>query len=362
MSLWNVYIGGVTEDVWNYHPRPNTDTTIPARGIEHFLFDDFDGSLTHKGTTEGDLFSPQSLARHPAQPVLYAAEFAHPGRLVSFTIRHDGSLDRQSTAQTHGAMAISVALHPNATLAYVGHLGDGVISVCRLGLAGEITDSDPVVVPTEGRCGTKIHHVRVTPDARALIATDFGRDEVATYPLSPGGDILPEPVARVTFPRGSSPRQVELHPSGKYAYAVGVGDSHLYVLEAENYVPRRIVDRHPLAPAGVKGKPAAAETSLHPDGNTLYVGVRGVDSIVAFTLDEAGRAVYRYIVPSEGRSPRSVELDPSGKYLFVGNWHSNRILVFAVTDTGHLLPVGDGVDVPSPSSIIFAPTFDRSEQ
>ena len=357
MSLWNVYVGGVTEDVWKYHPRPNPDTTIPARGIERFLFDDSDGSLSHQETTEGDLFSPQHLVRHPTMPVLYAAEFARPGRLLAFAIHRDGHLERKSAVETNGALAISAAVHPNGTHAYVGHLGDGVITASQLGSGGEIVASEPIIEPNTNANGpaSKIHHVRIAPGAGALIATDFGRDEIFAYPLSQSGNLSRDPITRVSFPEGSSPRQVELHPSGKYAYAVGVGDCHLYVLEAENFVPHRIISRHPVAQPGFPGKSSAAETSLHPDGTRLFVGVRGADSISTFGLDGSGGATWQHNVPSFGCSPRAIELDPSGNFLFVGNWHSNRVVVFKGADMDKLLTSHDHIDVPSPSSFVFVP-------
>ncbi|WP_193749522.1 beta-propeller fold lactonase family protein [Rhodococcus triatomae] len=354
MALWHVYVGGVTEDVWQYHPRPNPDTTIPARGIEHLLFDDSSYSLVHKETTEGDLFSPQNLVLNPNTPVLYAAEFAVPGRLVSFEIGCHGRLERGSSIETHGAMAISASVHPKGTRIYVGHLGDGVISMGRIDTSGMVVVTEPVVAPAS--LGSKVHHVCISPCATTLLATDFGLDQIVSYPLNDVGDLSPEPISRVTLPAGCAPRQVEVHPSGKYVYTVGVGDCHLYVLEAEDFIPRRIIARYPIGPLGLDDIGSAAETSMSLDASRLFVGVRGADSLSTFDLDVSGLPTRQRSVPSLGRSPRSIEVAPSGRSLLVGNWHSNRVEVFSGADSDSLHATGGGLAIPSPSSFVFVPS------
>ncbi len=353
MSLWNLYVGGLTEDVWHYHPRPPEDATIPARGIETFIYDDSVGSVVHQETTAGDLFSPQHLIEHPNLPVIYAAEFARPGRLISFMIHPNGHLERQSTTQTNGNLAICAAIHPNGTRAYVGHLGDGAIATIPLDRSGRI-DEDAAFSTIRNGSGTKIHHLVVTPSGDALIATDFGRDEITCYSLDSAGEIRTSFKTKVRFPDDCSPRQIDLHPSGKYAYVVGIGDSHLYVLECTNFHPRRIVGKHSVTAPALMDSSSVAETSLHADGRRLFVGIRGADRIAVFHLSASGFVENKYEVSSFGKSPRSVKVDPSGKFLFVANWHSNQVRIFDGAGGGAVLTSKQAVEIPSPSSFAFS--------
>ena len=349
MTLFNVYIGGVTGDVWKYFPNLDPDATIPSKGVMHFIFDDTKGLLEQSDTVGGDLFSPQYLALHPSLPVLYAAEFAAPGRLASFNIDVDGRLRSSSRVKTLGAMAIAVAINPSGTYAYVVHLGDGVLAACPLDGTGSIIEATSV---SPSLSGTKLHHAVVTPNGEALIVVDFGADGIYVYQLDKAGIPLNTP-SRIDFPAGSSPRHIELHPSGQFAYALGEGDARLYVLEAEDHIPRRIISSHSVSPTNFSGRCSPSELQLHPDGQTLFVGVRRADCISVFDVGDAGEISVLHHQPSHGRNPRTLSLDPGGRHLLVGNWHSNDMTVFAIDEDRRLSPIGSPTYVPSPSSIVF---------
>ncbi len=354
MPRWNVYVGGVTHEVWNHFPAPEPNTIIPSKGIERFVFDDATGSLIPVDSAGDDLSSPQYVELHPTLPVLYAAEFASPSRVVSFDIGRDGQLARRSIVDSRGTMAIAVGVHPTGTHAYVAHFGDGVLTACRLDDDGGLTAAEPVVSPSAVESHSKLHHVRVTHNGDKAVVADFGSDEVVTYAIDDSGMLSSQPIGRVRFPTGSRPRHIEFHPSGRIVYVVGEGDARLHVLQADDFAPQRILHSQPTAPANAPGA-SPSEMRLHPDGSTLFVGVRRADCITAFAVDEAGVARTLYHQPSGGQSPRAVSLDPSGRHLLVGNWHSNRLVVFAIDGERGLTPVDDPIEAHSPSSIVFAP-------
>lgn len=366
MSLWTVYVGCFTNDIWSYYPRPARDASQPSDGIEQLLFDDEHGTIQHLGSHDGDLSSPQYLAVHPTLPVLYAADFADPGRLTSFTMDRDQQLSRQSTIGTKGSMASAVAVHPSGSHAYVAHLGDGVVSSCEVDSEGALGDSEvihssPVGIdagrPTNQLFGYKgagprSHQVRATPNGNALLLTDVALDEVVTYGLTQAGEPSPEPIGRIQFPEGSAPRHVEFHPSGEVVYVVGEQDGHLYVLEADESVPTRITNRIPLPPLGYERRTLPSELALHPHCSTLVVGLRGPDCIAVIAVDDTGRVRVDHHESSRGRDPRAVRFDPSGQHVLVGNWQSNNVAVLAL-EGSRLREVGQPVHVPSPSSIVF---------
>src|SRR5882757_5035964 len=148
MSLWNVYVGGFTKEFADEVQKLNKTANIfwkgqyprftatPSEGIERLVFDDATGAVRHLGNAARDLVSPQYLAPHPKQPVLYAAEWGRPGRLSAFAIGPDGTLERQSTIDTLGEFAVAVSIHPSGKAAYVAHWGDGSVSAVSLDDAG----------------------------------------------------------------------------------------------------------------------------------------------------------------------------------------------------------------------------------
>ncbi|MFI7190228.1 lactonase family protein [Nocardia nova] len=368
MTNWHLYIGCFTEDLWLHFPRPESDTTISSRGIEHLIFDDDTGALRDVGLASDNLASPQYLALHPRLPVLYAAEFSRPGKLVTFEICADGRLKRRTAQNSLGTLAVATSVHPSGAAVYVGHLGDGVLTSCTLDAEGGILDMKVAVPGAAGAridkgerfnyrgAGPKHHQVRITADGRALVVTDVASDAVVSYAVDPRDGSIGEVISRVHFPEGAAPRHIEFHPRGNIAYVVGEGDATLYVLEARRGVPLRILSSCVLAPpSGEKDKCLPSELHLHPDRRTLFVGLRRADRIAVLDVDATGRVKLLHYEACGGRDPRAVRASPTGRHLFVGNWASNNVAVFSVDDKRRLKPVGQPVEVPSPSSFVFVP-------
>ncbi|GAA1826491.1 beta-propeller fold lactonase family protein [Pseudonocardia ailaonensis] len=345
--MWNVLVGGLTAEVWEHYPRPEPDTVLPtarpAAGIERLSFDTASGTLRREGTAAADLRSPQYLEPHPTLPVLYAAEFAHSARLVAYDTAPDGALTPRAAVASLGTMAAAVAVHPSGSHAYVGHLVDGVLAAVALGPDG----SPGRVEAVAPAAGASLHHLRVTPDGTALLVTDFGRDELCVHRLDGDGALSGEPT-RIRFPAGSRPRHLELDPSGRAVYVVGESDGALYVLDAGGHVPTAIRSVQEIAPGG-----SPSELHLHPEGGTLFVGVRKADLIASFAVDGAGGARLRATVPSGGSSPRTLAVHPGGRHLLVGNWHSNELALFGIDGAHRLHPMSVPVLLPSPSSLVF---------
>jgi 6-phosphogluconolactonase len=62
------------------------------------------------------------------------------------------------------------------------------------------------------------------------------------------------------------------------------------------------------------------------------------------------------VAPSLGMIPRNFAVDPTGKYLLVGNQISNQMVVFAIDPAkGTLKPAGQTLDLNSPVAILFVP-------
>ena len=366
MSLWNVYVGAFTkefaEEVQKLNQTANIfwkgtyprTTAIPSEGIERLLFDDATGDIRYLGNAAGDLVSPTYLALHPGRPVLYAAEWARAGRLTAFAIGRDGTLERQSSIDTLGEFAVAVGIHPSGKFAYVAHWGDGGVTACSLDDAGNPVTAE-LIDRSEARDGREshLHEVRVSPGGNCLISTDLGLDQITTFELDAEGAVSPGSIARLEFPVHSSPRHVEFHPSGKTVYVNGEHDSMVHVLDAEDGLPTRIRSSHSSRPPGYDGVNSCSELDLHPDAHTLYVGNRGSDCVAVFAVDDGGDLAIAGHQAALGRSPRAVRLDPTGGYLLVGNRNTNGLVAFNVGEDPLLAPVGEPVEVPSPSSLAF---------
>jgi len=58
--------------------------------------------------------------------------------------------------------------------------------------------------------------------------------------------------------------------------------------------------------------------------------------------------------PTQGKIPRSFEIDPTGRFLLAENQKSDNIVVFRIdAKTGRLTPTGQVLDVGSPVCVKF---------
>ncbi len=68
---------------------------------------------------------------------------------------------------------------------------------------------------------------------------------------------------------------------------------------------------------------------MHPNGKFVYGSNRGHNSIAVFRVDPAtGKLTFLEHVPTQGKTPRSFAIDPTGKYLFAANQDTDNVVVF----------------------------------
>jgi 6-phosphogluconolactonase (cycloisomerase 2 family) len=79
--------------------------------------------------------------------------------------------------------------------------------------------------------------------------------------------------------------------------------------------------------------------------------------VATFSVDRTtGRLAPRSWTDAQGKTPRFFALDPAGRFLFVADEDSDRIVPFRTDGPdGKLLPAGDPVNTGSPVCIVFAP-------
>jgi 6-phosphogluconolactonase len=108
-------------------------------------------------------------------------------------------------------------------------------------------------------------------------------------------------------------------------------------------------------PKSFTGQNDDAEIQMYPSGKFLYASNRGSDTIAVFAIDSSkGTLTPIEYTPTQGKIPRSFEIDPTGKFLFAENQKSDNVVVFGIdAKTGHLTPTGKVLDVGSPVCVKF---------
>ena len=109
-------------------------------------------------------------------------------------------------------------------------------------------------------------------------------------------------------------------------------------------------------PPGVVAQPNFTAAEILTVGNHVYATIRGHDSVSVFAADvRTGRLTFVQNVPAGGKTPRGLGIDPSGRWLLVGDQGSGQVVEYSIDpQTGELSPTGQELKVGSPVDVKFA--------
>jgi 6-phosphogluconolactonase (cycloisomerase 2 family) len=203
--------------------------------------------------------------------------------------------------------------------------------------------------------GAHTHGVVFTKDDRFAFVAELGLDRVYTYRVDPVKPALaPSAPPFVTVSAGSGPRRLVLSPTDRFLYVNHETDSKVSVFTVEDGRLTEIQQVSTLPPE-FTGRNTTAEIQIDKSGRFLYVSNRGADTVAMFAVDPTqGTLTLREFFPALGRTPRNITIDPSGRYLFVSNQGSNNVVVFAIDGaTGRLTPTGMELKIDQPASVFF---------
>lgn len=282
--------------------------------------------------------SPSWLAAHPTHDVVYAA-LEHRQAVQAFRRTGEASLVPLGAPVPAGEAVCHVAVSPDGRLLVASCWGDGRVVTMALDASGRPStpvlapaSTDPYgpdaasaeqpdidlaaaaralreaagsefahLVPDHDRDGaeastgdaeasvtvrpSRAHQALFLPDG-LVATTDLGHDLVRFWRAGSGGL---RPVQQVVLPKGSGPRHMVWHPSG-HLYVVTELSCELFVLAPAVDGTWRLVGGAPLG-AGTLPDDAAAELAMSRDGEFLYAGVRGSNTIATLRVRGAGEAV-----------------------------------------------------------------------
>lgn len=355
MGHEKVYVGSYTTDLGWVQGK--------GRGIGSYQLDAETGALYLLSTIETD--NPSFLALHSAGDVLYAnnevssRQDASDDAVSAFAIAADGTLTLLNQQPSDGAAPCFVSVAPQGDHVFLANFNGGNVVVYPVARHGAL---EPCTASVSPECsGTDqptahAHSIRATPSGRYLLACDLGLDQLFIHQLDRSlGTLKLHGV--YAAPRGSGPRHIALHPSGRFVYLISQNsgtittfawdDAHGVLTELQTIA---------TVPADFSGDPAASEIQIHPGGQWLYASNRGHNSLVIFRIDSAsGLLSLVGFQASLGFTPRNCTLTASEDLLLVGNQDSDQIVVFRLdAATGRLAEL-NRTEVPTPVCIVCCP-------
>lgn len=206
----------------------------------------------------------------------------------------------------------------------------------------------PELVEETGR-RSHAHTAAFLPDGR-IATTDLGFDHVRIWRVGAQGLTQDH---RVVLPHGVGPRHMVVHPSG-HLHVVTEYSGEVFTLAAGEDGYWGAISAVGVAPGMQEGLDFPSEISRSRDGATLYVSVRGTNTVAALRVRGAGESVEPFALAESGVDWPRHHLVHDGALLVAGQ-RSNAISVLDLDDrTGAPRGIRHRAAAPSPTSILLA--------
>lgn len=340
--------------------RTTRERNARGDGITVWSVDEGSGDLSLVQTV-GDLVNPSFLLRHPTLPVLYTVHGDQQqvsafridpatGRLSFLNRQDSGGRNPVHLALSPDARHLVISNHVSSSLAVLPAAADGALQP----LSQLLTLEGPPGPHRTEQPFAKPHFNPFDPSGRWVLVPDKGVDRVFVFRFE-GGGLTPAAQPFVQSREGAGPRHLAFHPRQPWVYVVNELDSTVtaYTFDAATGAlqPFQVVSG--LADS-FTGNSRASEIEVHRTGRTLCASNRGEDSIAVFGIDPAtGRLSLRQTASSAGQTPRFFTTDPSGRWCYVLNEDSDRIVRFAISADGQLTDTGRTWACGSPVCMVF---------
>ena len=340
-----------------------------SKGIYAYRFNADTDQITPLGLA-AETTNPSFVALHPNGRFLYAVneignyKSLNSGGVSAFSIdRASGKLAFLNEVLSRGADPCYITVDRTGKYVLVANYSGGSLAVFPVLADGKLGEASAFVQHTghgpnpQRQEKAHPHSIDLSLDNRFAMVDDLGLDELLVYKFdSAKGSITPNSPPFVRLDPGAGPRHFALHPAGRFAYVVAEMQSTVTVFsnDARTGALQRLQTISTL-PKGFTGQNDVPEIQMHPSGRFLYAANRGNDSIAVFAVDDGkGTLTPLEITPTQGKIPRTFEIDPTGTLLFAANQKSDNIVVFRIDGkTGHLTPTGQVLDVASPVCVKF---------
>lgn len=334
-------------------------------GIYVYAFNSETGEFSYRAEASG-IKNPTFLTTSRDNKYVYSVSEVGNGKGSISAFSFDattGKLEFLNDASSGGNGPCYVSVDDKNSFVFSGNYGGGSVAAIPIKADGSL-GSEVQSIQHEGsgvrsnQDKAHVHAAALSEDNRFLFVPDLGTDKVNIYKvdLNNSKPLTQADTAFVSVNAGNGPRHLTFHPNGKHAYLINEMTGNVSVFD---YADGKLSHEQSvcMAPTEFKGKIDAADIHISPDSKFLYGSLRGdLNELVIYAIDDAGKLTYAGRQSTLGKTPRNFAIDPSGKFLLVGNQNSDSIIVFKRDQTTGLLEAtGTKLSVESPVCLIFAP-------
>jgi len=330
-----------------------------SSGVRYAVLNAETGEISFKGFT-ATAPSPGYIAFSPDKKALFVV--TGDNKISSYGFA-DGQLTFIGSQPADGLNPCHVSVDPSGKMAFLANYSDGSFSAYGIEEGFRLT---PAVYtekyegsgPNEGRQKSPHAHCAVvTPNGKYVYVTDLGTDKVMNYVID-ASDRKTEPNAAQQFfsvKPGAGPRHLAVHPDGQWLYLINELDATITAASIAEDGSLTELGTYPTLPAGYsEPSNTSAAIRLHPNGKFVYVSNRGYDAVHGFRIEAGGTLTKVNEVREKIAAPRDFNLDPSGKFMVVGNQKTNDLTLLTVDpETGVLTYKSTSGNIAGPSCFEF---------
>lgn len=239
---------------------------------------------------------------------------------------------------------------------FTANYSNGLVSVIKLddnGIPVKITDT--VLFEKEGNKVSHAHMISTDIKGERVYVTDLGLDRVAIHDFDQvTGKLQQIPNGIVKFPDHSGPRHFVFSSDGTKMYTINELNSTMSAFDVDTNGELNLIQTVSTLREGFTGKSACADIHIGKSGEFIYGSNRGENTIVTFRIGKDGTLSLAGHTTCGGNWPRNFVIDPSGKYIFVGNERSGNISFFKIDEkTGIPVEPGYNYDILAPVCLKF---------
>ena len=225
-----------------------------------------------------------------------------------------------------------ISMSPDSGYLFIANYPNGSVAVVRLdnnGVPETITDT--ILYNKEEPDASHAHMILNDPAGKHIYVTDLGLDRVVVYDFDKNEGTLRQVENGIAdFPKGSGPRHFVFSPDGSKLYVINELGSYISVFNSYDKQGLTLVQELPTVRSDFMGDSYCADIHLSKDGKFLYGSNRGENTIVTFKVGDDGLLTLSGHTSCGGDWPRNFVIDPTGKYILVGNQKSDSVSVFRI--------------------------------
>ncbi len=245
-----------------------------------------------------------------------------------------------------------VSVSPDNDFLFTANYTGSSVAVFKLdknGIPERICDT--IKFPPRERKVSHPHMISYDPSGKRIYLTDLGFDRIMIYTLDKTTGRLNSLFENgIPLPEGTGPRHFVFNKTGSKMYVIGELKSTVSVFNVNDKDGLILLQTISTLSESYKGSNASADLHIDKSGKFLYGSNRGENSIVTFRIEKDGLLTVAGSASCGGEVPRNFSLDPSGKYLLVGNQKSGNIAILGI-DPKTGVPSGKQQEVPLPGAI-----------